>query len=302
MAVPDWPTTYGYNMFLFPISQWVGGVFYEHTHRLIASGVGLLTVILAVYLLVVEPRRWVKILGLFAGVLVIVQGVLGGLRVTLIKNELGIFHGTVAQTFLVIMGILVLSTSPYYVRADWSRLASVARWRWFGVVVVAAIFIQLAIGASMRHAHAGLAIPDFPLAYGKIWPPTNQAFLEKINAERLEHDQPPTTAGQIHLQMLHRIWAFVIFFLAIAFTRRLMGSGAPRALRGVALVWMLLVICQIGFGAWTVWSNKAADIATAHVFIGATLLLLAGVMTFTLFVGARWESLHRGIDQVSTPE
>ena len=58
MSVPDWPNTYGYNMFLFPIGQWVGGVFYEHTHRLLASAVGLLTVVLAVWLWRRDPRRW----------------------------------------------------------------------------------------------------------------------------------------------------------------------------------------------------------------------------------------------------
>src|SRR5690242_17439126 len=83
MAVPDWPTTYGYNMFFFPISKWVGGIFYEHTHRLVASGVGFLTVILAVWLWVKEPRAWVRWLGVLAVFAVVLQGVLGGLRVVL---------------------------------------------------------------------------------------------------------------------------------------------------------------------------------------------------------------------------
>src|ERR1700737_2313846 len=60
MAVPDWPNSFGYNMFLFPISRWVGGVFFEHTHRLAASVVGLLTIALFVLTLVIEERRWVK--------------------------------------------------------------------------------------------------------------------------------------------------------------------------------------------------------------------------------------------------
>ena len=60
MAVPDWPNSFGYNMFLFPVSRWVGGVFFEHTHRLIASGVGLLTIALCVLTLIVEDRLWVK--------------------------------------------------------------------------------------------------------------------------------------------------------------------------------------------------------------------------------------------------
>src|SRR6202030_768137 len=82
LAVPDWPNSFGYNMFLFPIPHWVGGVLFEHTHRLIASSVGLLTVVLCVALFIIEKRRWVKTLGLIAVAAVIVQGILGGLRVT----------------------------------------------------------------------------------------------------------------------------------------------------------------------------------------------------------------------------
>src|SRR6202040_2778147 len=82
MAVPDWPNSFGYNMFLFPVSRWVGGVFFEHTHRLIASGVGLLTIGLCVLTLIIEDRLWVKWLSGIAVIAVIVQGILGGLRVT----------------------------------------------------------------------------------------------------------------------------------------------------------------------------------------------------------------------------
>src|SRR5689334_2500649 len=80
MSVPDWPTTYGYNMFLFPVSKWVGGIFYEHTHRLAASLVGFLTLILAVWLWLKESRAWLRWLGIFALFAVVLQGVLGGLR------------------------------------------------------------------------------------------------------------------------------------------------------------------------------------------------------------------------------
>ena len=72
MAVPDWPNTFGYNMFFFPVSRWVGGVFFEHTHRLIASSVGLLTVILCVALFIIEERLCVKTLGVIAVATVVV--------------------------------------------------------------------------------------------------------------------------------------------------------------------------------------------------------------------------------------
>src|SRR5436305_10553421 len=88
LAVPDWPTTFGYNMFLYPWSRMVGGVFYEHSHRLIGSLVGLLTVAFAVSLWVTEPRSWMRILGLVAVAAVVVQGILGGLRVVLLQHGL----------------------------------------------------------------------------------------------------------------------------------------------------------------------------------------------------------------------
>jgi cytochrome c oxidase assembly protein subunit 15 len=81
MAVPDWPTTFGHNMFLYPWSQMVGGILYEHAHRLIGSLVGALTLTLAIFLWALEPRKWVRGLGIAALGAVVVQGVLGGLRV-----------------------------------------------------------------------------------------------------------------------------------------------------------------------------------------------------------------------------
>jgi len=81
LSVPDWPTTYGWNMFTFPPSKWVGGILYEHGHRLIASTVGFLTIVLAVWLGVSDSRRWMKWLGAGALGAVVAQGVLGGLTV-----------------------------------------------------------------------------------------------------------------------------------------------------------------------------------------------------------------------------
>src|SRR6059036_443826 len=114
LAVPDWPTTFGYNMFLFPVSKWIGGVFFEHTHRLIASTVGMLTIILAVWLWFAEWRRWVRMLGLAAVGAVIVQGILGGLRVTMLKDQIGIFHACVAQAFLALLVFIALMTTNFW--------------------------------------------------------------------------------------------------------------------------------------------------------------------------------------------
>src|SRR5438132_14119182 len=114
LAVPDWPTTFGYNMFLFPFSKWVGGILFEHTHRLIASAVGFLTIILAIWLWSSESRRWVRNLGLIALAGVILPGILGALRVTDLKDDIGIFHAFVAQAFLALLVLIALVTTNFW--------------------------------------------------------------------------------------------------------------------------------------------------------------------------------------------
>lgn len=280
MTVPDWPNSYGYNMFTFPISRWVGGIFYEHTHRLIASGVGLLTVILAVLLWFAEPRRWVRVLGYIAVGAVIVQGVLGGLRVVLIKDEIGIFHGMLAQAFISLLVVIAIATSKAFATGG-------ARWRWhapgllrWAVTLTALVYLQLTIGAAMRHEHAGLAVHDFPLAYGQIWPSIGAEQLEVINAQRIASGEVPTTLANIHVHMLHRFTALVIFAGIVAYAWR-----ARRAAMGVRLAsrwWVVLVSAQIGLGAWTVLRDKAADITTAHVAVGALTLFLGVAQCFLI--------------------
>jgi heme a synthase len=325
MAVPDWPNTFGYNMFLFPVSRWVGGVFFEHTHRLIASTVGLLTVILCIALFVIESRRWVKTLGLIAVGAVIVQGVLGGLRVTDNNAVLGLFHGCLAQSFFALMATIALVTSRFWERLEgvgtvgnevtnrtatrrpvglassfakasedkseaafhqspftfhFSLLTSYKRWV---VIVTSMVFLQLVLGASMRHSHAGLSIPDFPLNYGHLFPPLDPASLDQINQARGAAAQPYTSAWLILLQYVHRLWA-VLIVAGLVFTsvRLLRNRFLPLFFRRCASVWILLVFVQFCLGAWTVLSNKAADVATAHVFCGALTLMLGVLLAVSL--------------------
>jgi cytochrome c oxidase assembly protein subunit 15 len=287
MAVPDWPTTYGYNMFFFPFSQWIGGVFYEHTHRLFASAVGFLTIILATWLWLKESRRWLRWLGCLALFLVIAQGVLGGLRVVLFKDQIGIFHATLAQVFLVLLAFIAVFTSR-----RWTGLAASSgpsrlqpRTRWLIMATTILVFLQLALGATMRHQHNGLAVPDFPLAYGQIWPPTDPESLEVINQHRVDvRDYGPLTSVQIQLHMLHRILAGVILSAVIG-AAWLVGRqlGWSSALAKLSFLWIGLVLGQGLLGAMTVWSNKAADVATAHVTLGAVILVLGSIFTLVAF-------------------
>ena len=281
MSVPDWPNTYGYNMFAFPISKWVGGIFYEHTHRLLASAVGLLTTILAVWLWLKDSRVWMKWLGVAALLGVIFQGILGGLRVTLHKDSLGVFHATVAQLFFILICALTLFTSRFWLEMVAGRKNFfVSRGlRTLVLLTTLVIFVQLIIAATMRHQHAGLAVPDFPLAYGKIWPATNPEAIANYNAHRISAtEETPVTAFQIQLHMLHRLLALVISLLvATCAWRAWRRLGGKDFLAKLGIFWLVLILTQIALGAATIWTNKAADITTAHVMVGA-LLLVTGVL------------------------
>lgn len=270
LAVPDWPSTFGYNMFLFPVSQWVGGIFFEHTHRLIASLVGFLTIILAIWIWKADRRRWLRLLGLLALGAVVLQGILGGLRVTMLKDEIGIFHACLAQAFLALLVFIALTTSRFWHEARHEPV----RASFIPIVALTSLLIyaQLGLGATMRHQHRDLAILDFPAAYGQIIPDVSSATLSRINQWREARALSEVTAGQIWLQMAHRFMALLIGAGVIAAWINLRREGAAPLLLTLTSVWLFLLAVQITLGAWTIWSNKAADIATAHVAVGATML------------------------------
>jgi cytochrome c oxidase assembly protein subunit 15 len=299
LAVPDWPTTFGYNMFLFPVSKWVGGILFEHTHRLMGSVVGFLTIILVVWLWLREDRLWVRSLGVIALGAVILQGVLGGLRVTMLKDEIGIFHACLAQAFLGLVVVIALVTSKFWrtlpdATVDPKKFAPITT---TAIAITIAIYAQLALGATMRHQHRDLAILDFPTANGAWIPDTSADALAKINAWRDARGLSDVTAFQIWLQMAHRFLALVIAIAVITFFFRVR-IDAPRfvALKRLSIWWVALVTCQIALGAWTIWSNKAADIATAHVALGA-MMLAFGVSISAIC----WRTLHQQTGRDAPP-
>jgi heme a synthase len=275
LAVPDWPTTFGYNMFLFPVSRWVGGILFEHTHRLMGSLVGFLTIVLALWLWLIDDRKWVRNLGVIALGGVILQGILGGLRVTMMKDQIGIFHACVAQAFLGLLVVIALVTTKFWraLANQPTDLRKFAALKPFALAITVAIYAQLALGATMRHQHRDLAILDFPTANGAWIPDTSAAALAKINAWRDARGLADVTALQIWLQMAHRFLALIIAIAVIAFCVRVWRDApSSAALKQPSVFWVALVACQITLGAWTIWSNKAADIATTHVALGAVML------------------------------
>ena len=286
LAVPDWPTTYGYNMFLFPFSKMVGGVFYEHSHRLVASTVGLLTAVLAGWIAWKDRRPWMRKLGWIAFLAVVLQGVLGGLRVVWLKDEIGIVHACLAQGFFVLVGAIGLFTTRWWSRFSSRKhpIAGCHALRRLALGTTILIFIQLILGASMRHQHAGLSINDFPLAYGRLIPLMDAVSLARINLERIQWmDLPATTAFQIALQFVHRIAAFLILAGVVWSAWRICKTnGLNPVLRGLSVIWVGLVAAQIVLGASTIWTNKAADIATAHVVVGSLTLLAGSLLSIIL--------------------
>jgi cytochrome c oxidase assembly protein subunit 15 len=214
---------------------------------------------------------------------VVLQGVLGGLRVVLFKDELGIFHATLGQLFFVLTCSIALFTSRWWVKAE--KLPSAAacpknlrRWFLLGTLLILG---QLMLGATMRHQHAGLAIPDFPTAYGRLWPATDADSIARYNQNRVETAAAnPITAFQIVLQMAHRIVALAIFGLVVfatGLTRRQLGWQNP--LFKMALTWFGLVVFQVFLGAATIWTGKSADVATAHVACGALALMTGALLS-----------------------
>jgi cytochrome c oxidase assembly protein subunit 15 len=195
LSVPDWPTTYGWNMFTFPPSKWVGGIFYEHGHRLIASSVGFLTVVLAGWLWFAEPRRWMKRLGLAALGAVILQGVLGGITVLFfLPTAISSAHAGLAEIFFCMTIAIALFTSRGWLRGD--DAVDDATLRGVASATTALIFGQILVGAVMRHSDAGLAIPDFPWMFGHLVP---------------DHWDP-----KIAIHFAHRVGALLVTLAVIA--------------------------------------------------------------------------------------
>jgi cytochrome c oxidase assembly protein subunit 15 len=288
MSVPDWPNSYGYNMFTFPPSKWIGGIFYEHTHRLMGTVVGMLSIALTIIAWRVEPRRWVRRLAAATLGMVILQGILGGLRVVLVKLDLAIVHACLAQAFFCLATLVMIVTSRWWIDARDLSFGSrgTARRRLVGLAAAClfAVYAQLIVGATMRHYGAGLAIPDLPLAYGKILPPTNTAALDAINDYRIwQLNEKPVTLAQVWLHFGHRIGAVIVSILTVAVVVLVLRvHRSNKVLRNPAMLLAVLLVAQLTLGVLTVILKKPADIASAHVAVGALVL----VTTFTLGVRA----------------
>ncbi len=247
LAVPDWPTTFGYTMFAYPWSKMVGGIFYEHSHRLIGSVVGLLTLALAMSLLMVESRRWLRWLGVLALALVILQGVLGGLRVIWLADRLAIIHGALAHAFFALMAALVLFTSQEWRSQPWplDRSALLPLLRLCGLTT-GGIYLQLILGALLTHvgirldAHLGLA------GLLAVLIPALAARILTRHADRPGLVRPALLlCGLLILQLLLGVGAYVNRFTSIPIPfHSILGLALPvghRLTGGLLLVTSLVL-------------------------------------------------------------
>jgi cytochrome c oxidase assembly protein subunit 15 len=322
--------------------MWRGGIFYEHTHRLMGTVVGMLSIALTVWAWRTEPRRWVRWLATSVLGAVIFQGVLGGLRVVMVELDLAIVHACFAQAFFCLAVFTAIVTSRWWIEApqramDRAALDADAMRRLFkfSAIAVVVIYLQLIIGAVMRHYEAGLA-----MSLSQLLPPTSSEVLEAANADRAFNQHlPPVSMAQIWLHFGHRIGAVLVsiavitaiilalrmqgrtrfeavagaffaaiagliglaatdvvastkgwfagvgvlitaiaaFFILRAFLRRL---GEARPVLAPAALLAALLFVQVTLGLLTVYLRKPADVASAHVAVGALTL----VTTFALCV------------------
>ena len=264
LAVVDWPNSFGYNMFLYPLSRMTGGIYFEHAHRLFGTLVGLTTVVLALQLWRCERRAWVKRLGAVSVALVVVQGILGGLRVTgtftlssaheamAPSTELAVVHGVLGPVFLAVVVALAVFTSTTW-RQPRAGLPSATTEtdRGMGAVLVAALLVQLVLGAVQRQLAHGL--------------------------------------------LAHVTFAVVVLVLAVVYGARLGGlyPGQPLLQRlGRALLGAACVQVMLGVLALVAVTSREAGVprptwqvllTTAHQATGAALLGLATALWLWTF-------------------
>jgi cytochrome c oxidase assembly protein subunit 15 len=264
MAVPDWPTTYGYNMFLYPWQSWLRGpwgLFFEHGHRLLASSVGMLTIALLVVVLLSDDRRWMKVMAFAALGLVIFQGLLGGMRVRLDDRTFAMLHGFTGPLFFAVTVAMVVftsrtwrSNSPQFVTNSASNI------RLLAIATAVLAYLQIVLGAVLRHIPVDALPSTFILAV------KSHLFLAAVLS--------------IHVVSLATfIW---------------LRARAARPLGGLAFMLVSLICCQIALGAgtWVVkysvptWAQAWVDppsvsvqeggamqthMITAHVAIGSLI-------------------------------
>lgn len=291
LAVHDYPRSLGYNLFLLPPSMWVGGIFWEHTHRLLGSIVGLCAILMAFSLWWTQRRRpWLQWVGVATLALIIAQGVMGGLRVRQLSTTWAVLHGMTGQIILCATVLVAAALSKRWINGPMMLHTSShtdKSGRRLSIVLLAALLIQLGLGAMVRHTGAALAVPDFPANYGGLIPPLTQqdiitAHDTLVPYQEFQSSEYPTPV-QVATHFTHRLWAVAVLALAV-WTLTLLTKQAKDdpAIARPSLAICFLLIAQTALGAMVIYSGRHPEVATAHQATGAAIMGCATLLVIRL--------------------
>jgi cytochrome c oxidase assembly protein subunit 15 len=261
LAVPDWPLAFGKL-----IPAWKGGIRFEFGHRVAAGTVVCLTLVLMAWAWRAEPRRWVRRLVVLAFGLIIVQAVLGGITVLFeLPLAIAVTHAATALALFCLMVSIAIFTNPGWettphVDEPPSRIPLPT----LAAVTTGIIYMQILVGALMRHLSAGLVIPDFPLSFGYVVPPYWNEYIA--------------------VNFAHRCGAVVVSAMVVWTVARVLRTHREVAeLRRPALGLFLLLVVQICLGAITIWSSRMVIPTTSHVAVGAAVLATSLALTLRAY-------------------
>lgn len=281
LSVPDWPLAYGS---LNP-PGWlhIENVRAEHGHRLLAGTVAFLTFILAVWVWRAESRLWVRRVAAGAFGLVLLQALFGGLTVLHFRPlPIVVTHAIIGQTFFCLIAAVALFTSGRWTAPAPSPIPDRAAvpLQYLVIGFLAVLYLQLTLGALMRHTESGLAIPDFPLSYGRFLPALDETSVHNANVDRDQlYHLPVVTAGQIAIHFSHRLGAILVSLAGLWVGIRILSHYSNQtALLVPALMAWCLILLQIILGVMTILSGKQPHLATAHQATGAALLATGWIL------------------------
>lgn len=265
MAVPDWPTTYGYNLFLYPWQWWLAApwdLFVEHGHRLLGATAGLITIGLLTVLWRREPRAWLRWLGVAALALVILQGVLGGMRVLFDERTLAMFHGITGPLFFALVVAMVVCTSHRWRDNNHNYTTAHDRpIRFLTAATCLLVYLQIVFGSVVRHVPVAAEPDTFVVAV---------RFHLFLAAVLTLHVAWLVWLVCLHARGIRLLFSYSLVLAALLLLQLSLGAGTwvlKFATPTWAPVWISTAASAVPEGGWV-----ETHVITAHVAVGSLLL------------------------------